>query len=360
MDILKFCSDRICDSPFDVRKFINPLIGSALISGVSTLLSNEQNRANADYSFNRQKEYNNWLLGHQTQAEVADARMAGLNPAFMNGSQLGSAPSPPSYDTPQFENPFDLSNLMMLGKVSADTEMSKANAQYLNEQAEGLRIENERKKVEDKEVADYLNESVSFGDVDKYFQEHGELPSSVIVGSKGAFGRLSAKQRIKDYERAVQDVTVNEARNQLEIMITNGQISNPDVINALVQMPYREFDKLINITKETVERTSNLKKEGILLDLEKVSVELEQQIRQDSNIFQYIDKFWPGDSVLKDVVKCAVLIFSGIFGKMNFAPIGTRKTSSSNTNSSNVNSTSSSTVNSTSHSSVHVYPHSPR
>ena len=233
MDILKFCSDRICDSPYDVRKKINPLVGSALVSGVSTLLTNEMNRANAQYSFNKQKEYNNWLLGHQTQAEVADARMAGLNPAFMNGSQLGSAPSPPSYDTPEFENPFDLSNLMMLGKVSADTEMSKANAQYLSEQAEGLRIENERKKVEDKEVADYLNESVSFADVDKYLQEHGELPSTVIIGSKGATGRLSAKQRIKQYEAQVQDVSITAVRNEFESMVTNAQISNPKVMAAI-------------------------------------------------------------------------------------------------------------------------------
>ena len=147
MDILKYCSERICDSPFDIRKHIAPLVGAALVSGASTLLTNEMNRANARYSFNKQKDYNNWLLGHQTQSEVADARMAGLNPAFMNGSQLGSAPSPPSYDTPEFENPFDLSNLMMFEKVAADTEMSKANAAYMNEQAEGLRIENERMKV---------------------------------------------------------------------------------------------------------------------------------------------------------------------------------------------------------------------
>ena len=360
MDILKYCSERICDSPFDIRKHIAPLVGAALVSGASTLLTNEMNRANARYSFNKQKDYNNWLLGHQTQSEVADARMAGLNPAFMNGSQLGSAPSPPSYDTPEFENPFDLSNLMMFGKVAADTEMSKANAAYMNEQAEGLRIENERKKVEDKEVADYLNESVSFADVDKYLKEHGELPSTVIIGSKGATGRLSAKQRIKQYEAQVQDVSITAVRNEFESMVTNAQISNPQVMAAIEDMPYRSWVALVHQTANVMASTSNLQKEGEILNIEKVTAQLEQDIQRDSNIFQYIDKLFNGDFEWKDLAKVAVMMFMGAFGKMNFAPIGTRKTSSSNMNSSNVNSTSNSTVNSTSRSSVHVFPHYPQ
>lgn len=360
MDILKYCSERICDSPFDVRKHIAPLVGAALVSGASTLLSNEMNRANAQYSFNKQKEYNNWLLGHQTQEEVADARAAGLNPAFMNGSQLGAAPSPPSYDTPEFENPFDLSNLMMFGKLAADTEMSKANASYMNEQAEGLRIENERRKAEDKEVSDYLNENVTFDNVDQYLKEHGELPSTIIISSKGATGRLSAKQRIKQYEAQIQDVSINAVRNEFESMVTNAQITNPKVMAAIEDMPYRSWVALVHQTANVMASTSNLEKEGAILDIEKVTAQLEQDIQRDSNIYQYIDKLFSGDFEWKDLAKVAVMMFTGAFGKLNFAPLGTRKTSSSNTNSSNVNSTSQSTVNSTSRSRVDVYPHSPR
>lgn len=359
MVIFKYCSGRICDSPFDSRKHIAPLVGAALISGASTLLSNEMNRANAQYSFDKQKEYNNWLLGHQTQEEVADLRKAGLNPAFMNGSQLGSAPSPPSYDTPEFENPFDLSNLMMFGKLSADTEMSRANAQYMNEQAEGLRIENERKKAEDSEVSDYLNENVTFGDVDEYLKIHGELPSTITIGSKGATGRLSAKQRIKQYEAQVQDVSINAVRNEFESMVTNAQISNPKIMAAIEDMPYRSWVALVHQTANVMANTSNLVKEGELLDIEKVTAQLEQDIQRDSNIYQYVDKMFSGDFEWKDLAKVAVMMFTGAFGKLNFAPLGTRKTSSSNTNSSSVNSTSQSTVNSRSHSTVHVYPHAP-
>lgn len=341
---------------------IPALIGAAGAIG-GALLSNHLNRRNADYAFDKQKAYNNWLLGNQTQKQVQDLRSAGINPAFMNGSQLGNTPSPPSYDTPTMQSPIDLSSAMMFGQVGAQTDNLNASALFIREQAEAQRIENERSRQEDIESARLINEnekSVSVGDLDEWVKNHpNEVPETILIPSKGAKGILSARRRFKEYERQIQDVSINDVRNHLETMVTNGQITNPDVIQALVQMPYREFDNLVNVTKKVVEETKNVTKQGELLDIEKVSAELEMQIRQDSNIFQYIDKFWPGDSVLKDICKASVLIFMGIFGKLNFAPIGTRKTSSSNTNSSNVNSTSHSTVNSKSRSTVHVYPHAP-
>lgn len=328
MEISNYVSDRLCDSQFDKRKHFWPALIGAVGAIGGSLLSNHLNRKNADYAFNQQKDYNQWLLHNQTQAQVQDLRSAGLNPAFMNGSQLGNTPSPPSYDTPTMNNPIDFGSAMMYGQIGAQTENIKASALFTREQAEAQRIENERARSEDAESARLINEnemSVSVGDLDEWTNNHpGEIPEVITIPSKGAKGVLSARRFFKEYQRQVQDVSINEVRNHLETMVTNGQITDSNVIEALVQMPYREFDNLVNVTKQVIQNTDNLRKQGEILDIDKVTAQLEQDMQRDSNIFQYIEKMFSGDFSWKDLAKVSVLMFMGAFGKINFAPIGTR------------------------------------
>lgn len=365
MELLKYCSQRICDSPFDNRKhWIPAAIGAAAAIG-SALLTNKSNKDLAKQTYQQQQQYNNWLLRNQTQETVRDLRSAGLNPAFMNGAQMANTPSPPSYEVPQMQSPVDLSSAMMFGQVAAQTENLHANSKktaadalLASEQAEALKIENARKRVEDKNTAAWLQEHQYDNiNLEEWFALHpDELPSAVSVSVAGASGALTAQQRIKEFQRSSQDVDVNEIRNNLEKMITDGQIRNPKVMKALINMPYREYKQLGKIIKNTVEDTLLKQKQSDMLDVEKMQAELEYEITQDSNINQYIDKLFDGDFSMKDLTKVLVMALLGGFGKLNFAPIGTRKTSSNNTGSV----TSHSTVSSRSNSTVHVYPHSPR
>lgn len=312
MEILKYCS-RIADSPFDNRKHIAPLVGSALVSAGSAIATNMLNRKNADYAFDKQKAYNNWLLAHQTQAQVADLRSAGLNPAFMNGSQLGNTPSPPSYDTPSFENPIDLSNLMMFGKVSADTRLTNA-------QAKAQELLNADKESKNKAIAHNYDEGVwslngqpiSDDEANKLLVSGSTvLPDFSIrsISPDGAEGRLEGEKLLKRWDKEVSDIDVGKLHNQLETLITNGQISNPRVVQALQNLPYWTYKDIIEKVNNAVVSRENMKKEGKILDLNKAMIQLEYEIKRDSNLNQYIDKIFDGEFTMKDFTKLLVMSF---------------------------------------------------
>lgn len=61
---------------------------------------NEQQIEYAREAFEKEKNYNNWLLGNQRQLQMADQKAAGVNPAFQNGSQLGGVSNPAKMDIP--------------------------------------------------------------------------------------------------------------------------------------------------------------------------------------------------------------------------------------------------------------------
>ena len=283
MEIFKYCLQRICDSPFDKRKHIVPaVIGAAATIG-SALLANASNRNLADKAYRQQQEYNNWLLRNQTQESVRDLRSAGLNPAFMNGAQLGDTPAPPSYDTPEMKSPIDLSSAMMFSNLIAQTR--KTNAE-----AENLEMLNEDKKRKNEVIAHEYDDSVwmldgkpiSDEEANRLLMSSGSeknLPNFVIrpYPSKGAEGRLQGEQMLKRWDKEISDINVSMLQNELQDMVTKGQISNPNVLSALEEMPYRLYNELIsrtdNIIKDTLKKqseTSNLGKQGLILDIQEL------------------------------------------------------------------------------------------
>ena len=114
-----------------------PWIPSAIAAGasvVSSVMTNNANKNAAQNAFNQERDYSRWLLRNQTQEKVRDLRSAGLNPAFMNGSQLGAAPPSPTYSPPSFGAPADLSTAILGGmRVDAEVNNIKANTAKVNQ-----------------------------------------------------------------------------------------------------------------------------------------------------------------------------------------------------------------------------------
>ena len=134
-----------------MHKCIAPLVGSALVAGGVSLANSllqrrENNTARAYNSEEAQKarDYSTFLLRNGTQIKAHAMREAGLNPAFENGSQLGSMPSTPSSpSSPNTIQPFDpmaLSNIML---QRAQTDNLEADKDKKEQETIRQKIENE-------------------------------------------------------------------------------------------------------------------------------------------------------------------------------------------------------------------------
>lgn len=292
-----------------------PALIGALGAVGSTMLTNQANKANAESGYQMQKDYNQWLLAHQTQEHVKDARSAGLNPAFMNGSQLGSTPSPPAYTPPTYISPLDLSSAMMFGKVASDTRLTNA-------QARAQELLNADKESKNKAIAHSYDEGVwllngkpiSDDEANKLMMSSDDtvnLPEFSMrnINPEGAEGRLEGEKLLKRWDKEVSDIDVAKLHNQLETMVTRGQITNPRVIQALQNMPYWTYKDLIEKVNNAVVSRANMKKEGEILDLNKVMIKLDTDIKRDSNLNQYIDKIKAGTFDRYDLLKVIVMGF---------------------------------------------------
>lgn len=295
------------------HKLIVPaIIGAAAALG-SNIITNIANRENAEHSWQREKDYNNWLLQNESQMRVQDARKAGLNPAFMNGSQLGSSGGSLSYDTPQFQSPFDLGTAMMFGKTAADTRLTNA-------QAKAQELLNADKESKNQAIAHTYDEGVwmlngkpiSDDEANELLSSGStNLPDFSIrsISPDGAEGRFQGEQLLKRWDKEVSDIDVAKLHNQFETMVTNGQISNPRIVQSLQNMPYWTYKDLVQKVNNAVTSRENMKKQGQILDLNKSMLKLEYEIKRDSNLNQYIDKIFDGDFTIKDFTKLLVMSF---------------------------------------------------
>ena len=315
-----------------------PAAIAAAGSIASTLLSNKMSKDNAKEGYQMQKDYSQWLLRNQTQESVKDLRAAGLNPAFMNGSQLANTPDSPAYDTPDVKSPIDFGSAMMFAQVGAQTANLKADARKANADAEAQELLNADKLEKNKVLAHQYDDSVWMLDGEPISEEEANrllmssepdkvLPNFVIrpYPSKGSEGRMQGEQMLKRWDKELSDISLSQVSNELNEMVAKGQIQNPEVIQALENMPYRVYSDLVAKTEVSVKEalklsaeTSNLTKQGAILDTEKLIKDLEYKIMNDTNIYGYIDKAFNGGLSWKDAVKAVVMSFVGIIQRITF------------------------------------------
>ena len=117
-ELCKFIRDTPCECPYTPkRKFGGWPIGEAISatashinSAINFFANRETNKANkninqqqieyAREAFEKEKDYNNFLLNNQRQMQMQDSKLAGVNPAFVNGSQLGGVSNPAKMEVP--------------------------------------------------------------------------------------------------------------------------------------------------------------------------------------------------------------------------------------------------------------------
>lgn len=105
---------------------------------------NERARQYNSEEAQKARDYNTWLLQNQTQLKAQDARSAGLNPAFMNGSILGSTPavgSSPS--SPNTFYPIDPTLILQSDYLRAQTQNVESQTKKVDSETDRQLIENE-------------------------------------------------------------------------------------------------------------------------------------------------------------------------------------------------------------------------
>lgn len=117
-------------------------VSSSIDSLNNMIMQKKENQKARDFNSKeaqKSRDYNTWLLENQTQLKSRDARSAGLNPAFMNGSVLGATPTPsssPSSPSGIYPMHTDLLNNELLraqiGNVDAMTDKVNTEVEHNN------------------------------------------------------------------------------------------------------------------------------------------------------------------------------------------------------------------------------------
>lgn len=105
---------------------------------------NERARQFNSEEAQKSRDYNTWLLANQTQLKAQDARMAGLSPAFMNGSLLSSTPSVGSSpSSPNSFYPIDPTLILQSDFLRAQTENVQSQTKKVDTETDRQLIENQ-------------------------------------------------------------------------------------------------------------------------------------------------------------------------------------------------------------------------
>lgn len=279
---------------------ITGVAGSLLNYGLQDNI-NDENIANQWQMFRANQRYQNDqnLKMYSTLRKSLEGAGLNVNSAF-GGYPTTSAPSSSlaSKVAPQIDS-------VGIAQLAQQAPLVQAQVRKDNADAEAQEIENKRKRSED---AQYDVESV----LDAYNQlseddkvKQGLPPVEVVPRNKGWF---EAHRNYNQYKGEESDVSLRQFSNTFNELIVKRQMANKSVLEALENMPYRQYESLIKQTDLAIAKASESRANKEYIDTNKAYIELKTQLERDGNIFPYISKLFEGSFDFEDFVKCLVLV----------------------------------------------------
>ena len=181
--------------------------------------SNEKiNQRNIDYSreaFDKEKEYNNWLLGNQKQLEMSDAKSAGMNPAFFQGSSLGGSSISPSVNMPQqlpMDYRFDTSGIAQASGNAMQWLLGKQDLRKKEAETDLLVAQKDRQLIENEILPNLLK-----ADFDLKLSNVRVNGANVDLSRKIA-DKYSAEINSINKQMQVMDATVEQVKAQISVL----------------------------------------------------------------------------------------------------------------------------------------------
>lgn len=221
-----------------------PAVIGALAALAGSVLSNKFASDSQERSITAQRGLQNQLLNGGAQM-ARTAKQSGLSPAF----SLGSASTPTAPAVASNFSPVDTSGFQsLLGGISQrklQRQQEKvAKAQEDTQLAQARIAQNEADKS-DIDLKNYRNQMRVFEDSEGTVDENGNVVVSAnreLQGKYGEFVGNLEKQKMQ-YENSTYGLKI--LQNDWESKVYNGRINNPQILNAVTNMPLYEQDELI-------------------------------------------------------------------------------------------------------------------
>lgn len=209
---------------------------------------------------------------------------------------LGVSPSASQTSSPAQMSPIDVASLLSL---KSQVDLNKASARDLNATAKGKEIENTRQEDFDA----YLN-----GDHNLYNEETGEIIVLPRYKNKGEYDAVNAYKDMavlnqKRYSE-ISTYKALQAKADLEKKVSEGQIKDHSVAEALVKMPEGQYIFLVNQSKELASRDElNVKNKEFL--------ELKTKIAKDTSFSGLLEQLHdPSLSTMDKAEKILIFLVS--------------------------------------------------
>lgn len=294
-------------------------------SAISALAQDDANEENikAQKEINEKNIRNQWSLWraenarqdylNANQASIYRGSMAkaGLN---LNSDLGGFSPNMATNTPPTAEakaptvNPlFDSTLGATMAQMVQQTPLIRAQADKTHEEAEAQRIENNRNRTEDMQY--------SYEDAMDYVSEHPEadLPDIEVVPKNA--GWFKAHRDYNKYKGEQHQVNIYA----IEDKIKNAQWANEKVRDAIIEMPWRQLNQVIELTKQAIAETAVANEQKELVKAQAAMVRLQEKLQKDNSIMTYIDKMFSDEFEFKDACKLLVLAVLGGMTRVSYS-----------------------------------------
>jgi len=286
----------------------------AIISDVANAFlqdyQNEKNRDFQEHMLDRQQQFQNELNANSALVQRQSLERAGMSPNLISGAPPYGTASALGDSSSQQAPQVDPSVFSVLAQMEQQQPLIDAQAKKTKAEAEGLEIENLRKKSED---MTYENEeNVAAWIEAKKKNPDAEMPSLLVVPRNR--GWFEAMRNRNLYKGEVQTTEIQKLENSLRKLIIDGQVADPAVLDSFIKMPMAQKNQLVQMANQAVAEAAlaGQKKEESEASTKKINAEeafikLQEKIQRDNNLVGYVDKIFSGDFSWKDAAKILVL-----------------------------------------------------
>ena len=252
---------------------------SHINSAINFFANRETNKANerinqqqieyAREAFEKEKEYNNWLLGNQRQLQMQDAKAAGVNPAFVNGSSLGGVSNPATMQVPtqipmNYQGDYSgisegisraLDYFLQKQQVNANVKNLDANTQKTLSENDILKIEKEYLPAMRKGQISIMESTIAVnGSNIKLNDEQCKLVAQTTLAKKAEISQINARTR--EIEQNIDLIDTNTRIRKIEEMWKSQECQA--IINNLQSSAYLNREQAHDLVATRVLRLANL------------------------------------------------------------------------------------------------------